>query len=182
MDMKVFDPLLQARLIEVISQGLPLVSRPYEAIAKQIGCCEQDVISGIELLLQTGDMKRFGVVVRHRKLGYKANGMVVWNIPDEHVEEIGHCFSKYDFVTLCYQRPRRLPEWQYNLFSMVHGKDRDQVLKNIDSVIEQCDLESIEYKVLFSKRCFKQRGALYTSKSSIPSQLSNVNQVIGNQT
>ena len=161
MDMRVFDPFLEARLIEVISHGLPLVSRPYAALAKQLGCLEQDVISGLEALLQRGDIKRFGVVVRHRKLGYKANGMVVWDIPDDRVAEIGLCFSQYDFVTLCYQRPRRLPEWRYNLFSMVHGKDKIQVLKNIAHVVEQCDLEDINYDVLFSQRCFKQRGAIY---------------------
>jgi len=170
--MKVFDPHLQARLIEVISEGLPLVSQPYLAIAEQLGCHEREVIAVLQLLLETGDIKRFGVVVRHRKLGYKANGMVVWNIPDERIEEIGKCFSKYPFVTLCYQRPRRLPDWQYNLFSMVHGKDRDQVLNNIQLVTKECGLESIEHEVLFSKRCFKQRGAIYKSSPTLDSVLS----------
>ena len=159
--MKVFDPLLEARLIEVIGQGMPLVSRPYEAIARQIGYHEQDVLMGLEVLRQRGDIKRFGIVVRHRKLGYTANGMVVWDIPDDRIKEMGGCFSRYPFITLCYQRPRCLPEWPYNLFSMVHGKDREEVLGNIELVAEQCQLETRNYEVLFSKRCFKQRGAIY---------------------
>jgi DNA-binding Lrp family transcriptional regulator len=161
MDMRAFNAELEAKLISVISHGLPLVSRPYAVIAKQLGCHEHDVIAGLEILLQRGDIKRFGIVVRHRKLGYKANGMVVWDIPDDKIAEIGQCFSQYDFVTLCYQRSRCLPQWSYNLFSMVHGKDREQVFNNIESMRQHCQLESIKYEILFSQRCFKQRGALY---------------------
>ncbi len=164
--MKVFDPLLEARLIEAISHGLPLVSRPYAAIAQQLGCSETEVIGGIESLMQRDDIKRFGVVVHHRKLGYTANGMVVWDVPDQQVAEIGHCFSQYEFITLCYQRPRHLPDWPYNLFCMVHGKNRDAVLRNIDLIVEHCDLTRIRHDVLFSKRCFKQRGAIYKPSTS----------------
>jgi DNA-binding Lrp family transcriptional regulator len=108
MDMRK-DSRFENALIEVISQGLPLVSHPYAAIAEQLGCNETQVIEGINRIMMRGDMKRFGVVVRHRKLGYRANGMVVWDIPDARVTEIGHCIGQYSFVTLCYQRPRRLP-------------------------------------------------------------------------
>lgn len=174
MDVRFFDSAMEAKLIEAISHGLPLVARPYEVLAKQLGCQEHDVLMGLEILLQRGDIKRFGVVVRHRKLGYKANGMVVWDTPDHSVDEIGHCLSRYPFVTLCYQRPRCLPEWPYNLFSMVHGKNRDQVLQNIKSVVQQCGLETVKHKILFSKQCFKQRGAIYPSTSSLSSSHSPI--------
>jgi len=161
MDMSVFDPEFERRLIEATSQGLPLVSRPYAAIAKQIGSTEARVIEGIQRIMQRGDIKRFGVVVRHRKLGYRANGMVVWDIPDERVAEVGSCIGQYNFVTLCYQRPRRLPDWPYNLFSMVHGRDRDGVIEQVKSIVEQCGLQQFAHEILFSGRCFKQRGAIY---------------------
>jgi DNA-binding Lrp family transcriptional regulator len=161
MDMRVDNPAFEKSLIDVISQGLPLTGRPYAAIAEQLGCSETQVLEVLQRLIQRGDIKRFGVVVRHRKLGYRANGMVVWNIPDERVRELGSCIGQYDFVTLCYQRPRRLPDWPYNLFSMVHGHDRAEVIKQVDMIVQQCGLQHIEYNILFSGRCFKQRGAHY---------------------
>ena len=115
----------------------------------------------VNRLIQRNDIKRYGVVVRHRELGYRANGMVVWDIPDERIEEFGHCIGKYDFVTLCYQRPRRLPDWRYNLFSMVHGLDREGVIEKVAFIVEQCGLQDMAHEILFSGRRFKQRGAQY---------------------
>jgi DNA-binding Lrp family transcriptional regulator len=160
MDM-IKDSPFEKALIQIISEGLPLVEKPYAAIATQLGCSETAVIDGIRRIMARGDVKRFGVVVRHRKLGYRANGMVVWDIPDARVAEVGHCIGQYAFVTLCYQRPRRLPEWHYNLFSMIHGQDRAAVTAQVDFIVEQCGLHDIEHEILFSRRCFKQRGASY---------------------
>lgn len=166
MDMRK-DSDFENALIEVISQGLPLVSHPYAAIAEQLGCSETQVIEGINRIMMRGDMKRFGVVVRHRKLGYRANGMVVWDIPDVRVNEIGHCIGQYSFVTLCYQRPRRLPDWPYNLFSMIHGQDRDAVIEQVKFIVRQCGLRDIKHEILFSNRCFKQRGASYARNQDL---------------
>ena len=150
--MKTLPPEFEKRLIAVIAQGLPLVSRPYAAIAEQLGSTEADVIEALNRLIQRNDIKRFGVVVRHRELGYKANGMVVWDVPDERIAELGHCIGKYDFVTLCYQRPRRLPEWRYNLFSMVHGQDRAGVIEKVEFIVEQCGLQDVAHEILFSQK------------------------------
>ncbi len=155
------DSAFETALIEIVSQGLPLVKQPYAAIAEKLGCSESMVIDGIKRIMMRGDIKRFGVVVRHRQLGYSANAMVVWDIPDERITELGHCIGQYTFVTLCYQRPRRLPGWRYNLFSMIHGQDRGAVTRQVESIVEQCGLSGIEHRILFSKRCFKQRGANY---------------------
>lgn len=171
--MSVFDADFEKSLIEAIGQGLPMVSRPYEEIARQIGSTEPRVIEGIQRIIQRGDIKRFGVVVRHRELGYRANAMVVWNIPDERIETIGHCIGQYDFVTLCYRRPRRLPDWPYNLFSMIHGQDRADVCKQVDLVVEKCELQNIPHQILFSDRCFKQRGANYHQLARSPDSLLN---------
>lgn len=156
-------------LIKAVERGLPIVSRPYEAIAKQLNITEQDVISRLQQLIDNGAIKRYGVVVRHKELGYTANGMVVWNVPDDRVDELGICIGKYDCVTLSYRRPRRLPDWSYNLFTMVHGSDRDEVTRKVAEIVESCGLQNIEHTILFSTRRFKQRGASYTEKS-IPAQ------------
>ena len=166
MDMKVLDNQLEHALIAAIEQGLPLVARPYAEIARQIGCEEAEVIEGLQRLKQRGDIKRFGVVVRHRKLGFRANGMVVWNIPDKDVKRLGQCMGTFPFVTLCYQRPRRLPDWPYNLFTMVHGHNQQEVEEKTKLLVEQCGLQDINYEILFSARCFKQRGARYKSAES----------------
>lgn len=148
-------------LIRAIENGLPLCSRPYAQIARQLGIDEQQVLARLAGLQQQGVIKRMGVVVRHRELGYRANAMLVWDVPDERVSELGRCLSQYDFITLCYRRPRVMPDWPYNLFCMIHGKSREDVLQRIDWLIEQCHLESLPHHVLFSRRRFKQRGAVY---------------------
>ncbi len=147
--------------IEVVQGGLPLVDRPYREIGKRLGWFEQRVIDTLQGMIDAGIIKRLGVVVRHHELGYRANAMVVWDVPDDRVDELGQQLGRQDCVTLCYQRPRRLPDWPYNLFCMVHGRDRDDVLACIGRIVEGLGLEAVAYAVLFSGRRFKQRGARY---------------------
>ncbi len=148
-------------LIAAIQGGLPLVPDPYAAIGRRIGLPEAEVIERLQRLLERGVIKRLGVVVRHHELGYRANAMTVWDIPDAQVDALGACMGGFDFVTLCYRRPRRLPDWPYNLFTMIHGRDREEVLANIARLVRDCSLAGIDHEVLFSRRRFKQRGALY---------------------
>lgn len=153
----------ETALIGAVQQGMPLVSRPFSKIGEGIGLTESEVIAGLAQLQEQGVIKRIGVVVRHHELGYRANAMVVWDIPDDSVSALGHCIGKFDFVTLCYQRPRRLPAWRYNLFCMIHGQDRDEVLNLVGQLKIQCGLQDIAHEVLFSQRRFKQCGARYVA-------------------
>ncbi len=148
-------------LIAAIQGGLPLVPEPYAEIGRRIGLDEVEVIARLRRLQAAGVIKRLGVVVRHHELGYRANAMTVWDIPDDRVDSLGTCMGRFDFVTLCYRRPRRLPDWPYNLFTMIHGRDRDEVLANIARLRRECGLDGIAHEVLFSRRRFKQRGAIY---------------------
>lgn len=151
-------------LIALIQDGLPLVSRPYQQIAEQLGCTEQQVIDRLQEMIDAGVIKRLGVVVRHHRLGYRANAMVVWDVADNRVDQLGRQLGRQDRVTLCYQRPRHMPDWPYNLFCMVHGQNRDEVLSYIEQVVERLALGDVNYSVLFSRRCFKQRGACYRTR------------------
>lgn len=151
-------------LIKIVERGLPVASRPYAEIAQQLNTSEQDVITRLQRLIDNGAIKRYGVVVRHKELGYTANGMVVWNVPDDRVEELGICIGKYDCVTLSYRRPRRLPAWPYNLFTMVHGCNREEVKNKVAEIVANCALQNIDHTILFSTRRFKQRGASYSVK------------------
>lgn len=157
-------------LIAAIQEGLPLVSRPYAAIAAQLGVDEAAVIRRMEILMASGAVNRIGVVVRHHELGYRANGMVVWDVPDNEVAALGRCFSQFDFVTLCYRRARQLPQWPYNLFCMIHGQDREAVLANIAILERQCGIDGFPHTVLFSRRRFKQRGAIYVANDRTQSR------------
>ena len=150
-------------LIKLVQNGLPIVSRPYADIAERLSITEQEVIQRLQKLMNNGVIKRYGVVVRHRELGYRANGMVVWDVPDDRVSQLGACIGKFSCVTLSYRRPRRLPDWPYNLFTMVHGRSREEVEDKVAEIVSTCGLQDISHTILFSTRRFKQRGASYTA-------------------
>lgn len=152
-------------LIAEIQNGLPVCEQPYARIGLKLGMSEQEVITRLRYLLDRGVIKRMGVIVRHHELGYRANAMVVFDVPDEYVSRLGRCIGRFEYVTLCYRRPRRLPDWPYNLFCMIHGKDRTTVLSRVEKLREKCVLDDIPYEVLFSNRRFKQRGAIYCGVS-----------------
>jgi len=156
-------PLSEAdlALIGAIQGGLPLVPRPFAHLAAQTGESEAAVIGRLQSLLDRGIIKRLGTVVRHRELGYGANAMVVWDVPDAQVDELGRCLSRFEFITLCYRRPRQGAEWPYNLFCMIHGRDRAEVEGKVRQLVQCCRLEAIPHALLFSRRRFKQRGAHY---------------------
>jgi len=159
---------IDPRLLSAIQQGLPLSPRPYAELGAQLGLSESDVIAQLTNLKQSGLIKRLGVIVKHRQLGYLANAMVVWDIPDDQVQQIGLQISQLDFVNLCYRRPRQGSDWPYNLFCMIHGKSKDTVLQQLALLELTCHTSAFPRQILFSKRCFKQRGAIYSQPKPEP--------------
>jgi siroheme decarboxylase len=148
-------------LLGEIQHGLPLESRPFAAIGARLGLDESDVLTRLRNFLNNGIIKRLGVIVRHHELGYRANAMTVWDIPDEQVQQVAARMLCNPAVTLCYRRPRRQPDWPYNLFCMIHGRRREDVLIQIDELKDNCSLHDFRHDVLFSMRRFKQCGAHY---------------------
>lgn len=146
------------RFLAAFDEGLPLVARPYRAVGRGLGLDETQVIERLAGLIDDGIVSRFGLVVRHRELGYRANGMVVWDVADDAVDAVGERFAQHPFVTLCYRRPRRLPRWPYNLFCMIHGRERGTVLTQVKALRERAGIDVRDHSVLFSRRRFKQRG------------------------
>jgi siroheme decarboxylase len=149
------------RLVAALADGLPLVERPYDALGRTLGWPEDEVIGRLGRLIAAGVISRFGVIVRHHELGIRANAMVVWDVPDERVREAGTVLKELPYVTLCYRRPRRPPAWPYNLFCMIHGRERARVEALIEEATAAAGLSGCERAVLFSRRRFKQRGARY---------------------
>jgi len=149
------------RLIAAIQEGLPLVSRPFAVVARCAGMSEVQVIERLRGMIESDVIKRFGIVVRHHELGFRANAMAVWDVPDDRVTELGRCLGRYPFITLCYRRQRQLPQWWYNLYCMVHGRDRDTVKGHLQQLRDECGMDNYSHELLFSVRRFKQCGAHY---------------------
>ncbi len=151
------------RLLAALEDGLPLVERPYAALAAQCGLAEDAVIAALRRLLAEGVVRRLGVIVRHHELGWAANAMTVWDVPDADVAAAGQALATLPFVTLCYRRPRHPPVWPYNLFCMVHGTSRAAVEAQVEAATRVADLVGRPRAILFSGRRFKQRGARYAA-------------------
>ena len=160
---KPVEPMDEAerRLVSVLQEGLPLFMRPFSLIAERIGASESDVLGRIGRWLEEGAIKRFGVVVRHHELGFRANAMVVHDIADDQVSELGRLLAEEPAVTLCYRRPRVLPDWPYNLFCMIHGRERGEVEDIIAELRQRHGLLDAPHEVLFSLTRYKQNGARY---------------------
>ena len=151
----------RAILLE-IQDGLPLSKTPYSDVAEAVNASVDDVIAAIDALLEDGCIKRIGCVVNHVVTGFDANCMVVWNLPDDELDERGEAVGSLPYVTLCYHRPRR-PEldWPYNLFTMIHGRDPDAVDEKIDELATEH--LPFEHERLYSTETLKQTGARYDS-------------------
>lgn len=151
----------ELQLVAVLQEGLPLCSRPFAVLAMRVGCSEEELLERVGRWCAVGIIKRLGVIVRHRELGYTANAMVVHDVPDAVVAEVGVRLGLEPAVSLCYQRPRVPPVWPYNLFCMVHGQIRADVEARVVELRSRLKLTSYAYAVLFSRTCYKQGGAHY---------------------
>ena len=157
----------ERRLISALQDGLELVTRPFERLGERVGMVEEEVLRRISGWIDEGMIKRFGVVVRHHELGYRANAMVVFDVPDDEVDRIGRQLAAEAGVTLCYRRSRSLPHWCYNLYCMVHGRSREDVQPVIVSLSR---LAGLPAQALFSTRRFKQCGARYFAEVPLPNE------------
>jgi len=146
------------RLIEATQAGLPLEPRPYRAVADDMGVDEGEVIARLSRLLDTGAIRRIGVIPNHYALGLTANGMSVWDVDDVAIAKAGARVGALDFVTHCYERPRHLPVWRYNLFAMVHGRSRDEVRKKVERIADLLGEAQRAHEILFSTRILKKTG------------------------
>ncbi len=146
-------------LLRAIEDGLPLVARPFQAVAQRLGRTEADVISRLQILSDAGIVRRLGIIVRHRSVGFSSNAMAVWQLDEARIDKIGAAFASHPSVTLCYRRRPAGAEWPYTLFVMVHAKERCAALSVIQELNRANGTESVPQAVLFSRRCFKQRGA-----------------------
>lgn len=145
-------------IIRETQAGLPLVERPYHMLAEKFGIDAEEVMQRMTHMLQCGVIRRIGIVPNHYKLGYTANGMSVWDVPDDKLKQLGNKIGQLDFVSHCYHRPRHRPMWPYNLFAMVHGKTRDEVYDKVQQIADMLADDKRDYQVLFSSAILKKTG------------------------
>jgi len=145
-------------LIVATQGGLPLAARPYRLVGEQVGVSAEEVMARLRAMLDAGIIRRIGAVPNHYAIGWTANGMTVWDVADERVDELGGRVGSLDFVTHCYRRPRALPDWPYNLFAMVHGNSRDEVRDQAARIAALLGDASRGGDILFSTRILKKTG------------------------
>jgi DNA-binding Lrp family transcriptional regulator len=151
-------PVDDCALAALVEQGLPLVERPFDAWGDALGRPPEAVIATLARWLGRGTLRRFGAIVRHHELGFAANAMTVFDVPDERVDACGAALAREAGVTLAYRRARA-SGWPYNLYCMVHGRDRGAVRALIELAAARSGLAGCARSVLFSRRRFKQVGA-----------------------
>ena len=145
-------------LIVATQGGLPFVARPYQVIGEQVGIAGDEVMRRLQALLESGIIRRIGAVPNHYAIGWTANGMTVWDVADERIDELGARVGALEFVTHCYRRPRALPDWPYNLFAMVHGASRMEVTEKAAEIAALLGSNCRASEVLFSTRILKKTG------------------------
>ena len=146
------------RLMVATQAGLPRVSRPYDALAGQLGITADEVLRRLQRMLDFGVIRRIGAVPNHYAIGYTANGMSVWDVDDARVDELGAQVGALEFVTHCYRRPRRLPDWPYNLFAMVHSQNREEVAARVVQIQVLLGDACRSHDILYSTAILKKTG------------------------
>ncbi len=149
---------LDRAIIVATQSGLPLVPRPYDFLAAQLEMPVDDLKHRLQQMQDSGIIRRIGVVPNHYALGYRANGMTVWDVPDELINQLGEQVGALEFVSHCYQRLRILPDWPYNLFAMVHAHHRDEAAEHIEHIARLLGENNRRHDVLFSTRILKKTG------------------------
>jgi DNA-binding Lrp family transcriptional regulator len=149
---------LDRAIVQATQEGLPLQTAPYTEVAGACGCNTQTVMQRMQRMLERGVIRRIGAIPNHYRLGLRSNGMSVWDVDDDKILELGARVGRLDFVSHCYERPRHLPLWPYNLFAMVHGHNRDEVMSKADQITEFLGSSCRQHDVLFSTRILKKTG------------------------
>ena len=153
--------VLDREIINALSGDISGTREPYREIAERLGIGEDELLGRIRGYEETGMLRRMGAMIAHRVAGVDANGMIVWDVPDDRIEEIGAMLASAPEVTHCYARPRH-PEWPYTLYTMVHGRTRDECRRVADRLSTEVGVK--QYKMVFSTREFKKVSPRYFVK------------------
>ncbi|MFW5976620.1 MAG: Lrp/AsnC family transcriptional regulator [Bacillota bacterium] len=148
-------------LIKEIEENIPLSPDPYRKIADKLGWNRDEVLKKLNYLKNKGILKRIGGILKHRKAGYQGNGMLVCQVKEDKIKKIGKKLSGYPEISHCYER-ESYPEWPYNIYAMVHGKNREEVENIVAKIFK--DIDVIKYYILYSTEELKKSSMKYFHK------------------
>ena len=148
----------QISIIRALSEGLPLTERPFDDVARRAGLSLDELLEQLREWQLAGTIRRFGAMLRHQRAGYEANTMVVWNVPDDRIEGFAEIAVSFNNVSHCYQRPP-FAGFDYNLYTMVHGKSRDECEDVAKSIAEKSGVR--EHALLYTTAEFKKTSPAY---------------------
>ncbi len=154
--------ILDRKIVLATQSGLPIHERPFDLVAREVDADAELVKQRFNAMLEDGRIRRIGLVPNHYRLGYTANGMSVWDIDDADAEAAGKLVGALDMVSHCYLRPRALPDWPYNLFAMVHGHYREEVMDKVKQIEQLLGDKVRAHDILFSTRILKKTGLRIT--------------------
>jgi len=146
-------------ILRAAQEGIPVVKEPFAGIAREAGISQDEVIARLKRLISNGVIKRLGISINQRKVGIVANAVVAWRVPQEHVERIGKMLSSYKEVTHCYERVTIPGKWEHNLFTVIHGYNRESVEEMAKRLSEVVGIS--DYLVLFSNEQFKRTSVMH---------------------
>lgn len=149
---------LDRAIIALLQQDIPLNETPYASLAAQLSLSPEELLERLGSLQERGGLRRVGAVLRHQKAGFTANAMGVWEVPPEEVERVGPIMASFPEVTHCYERPT-FPDWSYNLYTMIHGKDPKACERVAEMISQQTGIT--RYRLLFSLRELKKTSMSY---------------------
>jgi siroheme decarboxylase len=154
-----FDPTEEDKeFIRQLQKDLEIIERPFLSAAQKLGITEEQLFAKARYYEEIGVMRRFAAILRHRDVGFLANGMIVWKVPEQRIEEVGEKLGSFPQISHCYQRPT-YPDWPYNVFSMIHCKGEEEAKAMTKEIQKHIDVS--EYQVLFSTREFKKTRVEY---------------------
>jgi DNA-binding Lrp family transcriptional regulator len=149
---------LEKIVVASLQGDMPIIEKPFARIAADIGIDENTLLAMLDDLVRRGVIRRFGATLRHQKSGYKANAMTAWQVEEARMDEVGKIMASFKEVSHCYRRDPT-PQWQYNLYTMIHGMDEDHCRKTADKMAQKAGVQ--KYSLLFSRRELKKTSMKY---------------------
>ena len=149
----------EKKIVKYLQKDLPLESRPYKLLAESLGMEEDELVEKVKEFQDRGILRRVGAVVRHYKAGFQFNAMGCWQVEDSLVEAAGRKMSSFSQVSHVYQRPAFPPHWPYNLFTMIHGKTREECQNTAEKISEETGIKN--FQLLYSVKEFKKTSMRY---------------------
>ena len=159
-----FEPTEQDKdFIRELQKDMEIIDEPFVKAANNLGITENELFEKMKQYEDNGVMRRFAAILRHRQVGFTANGMIVWKVPEDKISEVGAKLGAFPQVSHCYERPT-YSDWPYNVFSMIHCKTHDEANEMAKTIQNQIHVD--DYKILFSSREFKKTRVEYFVENS----------------